>query len=244
LQDHIHGVVIIVGGSSDWDTNQKANKKGTYQKWLAGEGYKDIGYKFVVLPNLHNASGSRSNSWTHEAHVLDTAICQFVHESLGALLMVGISRGAWHACDWTETHSHWFQDKELHFVGAVLSLCGYDGTCPQAAINRWAGKCEAKTRHLLANPVRKIIMWSTRDTTSGYDQCPEYYDVLKAHAEDTNTQTEHHSKIWIGNEFRMNHDWFRFLIDGWQHLAPESENNLVRREAWRFLCGRIVPDAA
>ena len=54
-QNLINGVVIIVGGSSDWDKAEKAAKGGTYQKWKAGEGYKGIGYKFVVLPNLHHS---------------------------------------------------------------------------------------------------------------------------------------------------------------------------------------------
>ena len=213
-------------------------------QWKAGEGYKGIGLKFVVLPNLHNTSPTPSTSWTHEAHVLDIAICQFVHEPLGALLMVGISRGGWHVCDWTETHSHWFQDKELNFVGGVLSLCGYDGTVPRSPVNRVPGKCGAKTRRLLANPVRKIIMWSTHDATSGYEQCPEYYDMLTAHTEDEIAHMNHHSKVWIGTGFEMDHDWFRFLIDGWQDLAPENKNNHLRREAWRFLCGRRVQDAA
>ena len=113
-----------------------------------------------------------------------------------------------------------------------------------AAVTVVPGKCGAKTRRLLANPVRKIIMWSTQDATSGYEQCPEYYDMLTAHTEDEIAHMNHHSKVWIGTDFEMDHDWFRFLIDGWQDLAPENKNNHLRREAWRFLCGRRVPDAA
>ena len=68
--------------------------------------------------------------------------------------------------------------------------------------------------------------------------------LLTAHTVDEIANKSKQSKVWIGESLEMNHDWFRFLIDGWQPFAPEDKNYQLRQDVWRVLCGRGVPDAA
>ena len=103
LKGEILGSVVLVGGSADL---KKDEREGSYKAFQAGERFEGVGLKFIVLPNLPHPTCTKPVSWMHPAHPLDTAIFQHAHECLGALNLVGLSRGSWQAQEWVLSHPH------------------------------------------------------------------------------------------------------------------------------------------
>ena len=123
----INGVVVFVGGSGDWPEG----KKQTYACFSRGERFRGIGLRIIVLPNLQDPLMALSRmAWEHKPHPFCIAIIQHAWTCLGALSMVGQSRGSWWGQEWAISHSHWFFDTNGN-SGGFIGLTGYDGKYPE-----------------------------------------------------------------------------------------------------------------
>ena len=130
------------------------------------------------------------------------------------------------------THEHWFFDNSGN-TGGVIAIVGYDGKCKMPEGKQ---RClERTTRLLFQCQAKGFIIFSKYDEACLYSQRPVYYDLMReyvaAGSENPNT------RIYIGEDPSMLHDWLRFIIDC-QELQAMSFQNRLRNDVYAWLFNR------
>ena len=203
-------------------------------KWKQGLGFLGTGFTYVVLPNLNDPNGGKSQ-WQHLPHMLDHHICEFCRNVSGAVGMVGLSRGAMHVLWWKLNYPSYFfpnSGDRVKRKGWVLSCAGYHWENANRVSN------EQFASALIRSQVPTAIMYSTEDQLCRHDQCPGYYDVLGKYITEKTGEDPHHEilTIWVGHEKRFGHAWFNFFISGLS--APNDVDADLRRFTYAKLSGR------
>ena len=99
----INATVVLVGGTMDW----MGGPKQTIASISKHERFQGSGLRLLVLPNeTVPLFPLKTKSWARGPHPICAAIIQHAWECLGALYMIGQSRGSWWVQEWAISHPH------------------------------------------------------------------------------------------------------------------------------------------